>query len=242
VCAEEENRRRHPKLKMDLRDKFIAQVIRDASFADVGGLWGTVNEKVSVAARNGARSLAMIDVSEPASELWTLFRERLLALNIGPCECVCADVCELAASESRPLYDVVHCSGVLYHHPSPLLLLQSLRAITRRHLILTSAITQEVVQNEAGTIRIPPFGSIFIPALDQRERDVLWKHWRDNAGVGSCWGISDPVAWNVRDLGPWWWLFTAKVMLAAAESASFRVLDSGPTWNGNAHTALLEAK
>jgi hypothetical protein len=30
-------------------------------------------------------------------------------------------------------------------------------------------------------------------------------------------------------------------MLAMAECAGFRVLASGPTWNDNAHTALLEA-
>ena len=32
---------------MDLRDDYIRRVVRGRSFADVGGLWGTVNEKVS---------------------------------------------------------------------------------------------------------------------------------------------------------------------------------------------------
>ena len=32
----------------DVRDTYIAQVVAGKSFADVGGLWGTVNEKVSV--------------------------------------------------------------------------------------------------------------------------------------------------------------------------------------------------
>ena len=46
----------------DVRDTYISQVAAGKSFADVGGLWGTVNEKVSVAHTHGARALTMIDV------------------------------------------------------------------------------------------------------------------------------------------------------------------------------------
>ena len=53
---------------MDLRDDYIRRVVRGRSFADVGGLWGTVNEKVSVAAQAEARSVAMIDISPAGSE------------------------------------------------------------------------------------------------------------------------------------------------------------------------------
>ena len=37
----------------DVRDTYISQVVAGKSFADVGGLWGTVNEKVSVAHTHG---------------------------------------------------------------------------------------------------------------------------------------------------------------------------------------------
>jgi len=40
----------------DPRDLYIAQVIAGKTFVDVGGLWGTVNEKVSVAYQAGALS------------------------------------------------------------------------------------------------------------------------------------------------------------------------------------------
>ena len=42
----------------DVRDTYISQVVAGKSFADVGGLWGTVNEKVSVAHAHGARGLS----------------------------------------------------------------------------------------------------------------------------------------------------------------------------------------
>lgn len=224
---------------MDLRDEFIASVVSGCSFADVGGLWGTVNEKVSVAARHNASELTMIDVSKPDTKLWQLFRERLDSLGINGCTCVSADICDVA-SEGARRYDVVHCSGVLYHHPNPVMLLDALRKVTGKYLVVTSAVTQESVVNELGSFQLPASGAIFVPALDQRDREILWKHWHDNAGVDSCYGISEPVNWNPRDLGPWWWLFTPQVMLAMATSVGFRVIDSGPTWNANAHTALLE--
>lgn len=224
----------------DLRDEFIARVVRGHSFADVGGLWGTVNEKVSVAVRSKALTVAMVDISAPDSELWMQFSERLASLGISGCECISSDVCALAANGTARKFDVVHCSGVLYHHPNPIWFLEALRQIATRHLILTSAVTQETVSNDRGTFHIPPSGVIFVPALDQQERLILAKYWKEKAGVGACYGITEPVQWNTRDFGPWWWLPTPRAMLAMAESAGFRVRDSGPTWNGNAHTALLE--
>src|SRR5258708_6455118 len=132
---------------MDLRDEFIAKVVDGRSFADVGGLWGVVNEKVSVAAEHHALRLAMIDISSPQSELWQIFRDRLATSGIYDCECISEDICDLAG-RSKHKYEVVHCSGVLYHHPNPVLLLESLRRVTARYLILTSAVTHEAVIND----------------------------------------------------------------------------------------------
>jgi hypothetical protein len=226
---------------MDLRDQFIARVVTGRSFADVGGLWGVVNEKVSVAAQYKASTLAMIDISRPESDLWTSFRERLASVGLGDCVCVSDDICNFAA-QTTAKYDVVHCSGVLYHHPNPVFLLDSLFKVTGQYLILTSAIARETVINELGAVQLPASGAIFVPALSRHEREILGKYWREEAGVEKCEGVSEPVSWSTRNLGPWWWLFTASVMLAMAESVGFRVLESGPIWNGNAHTALLEVR
>jgi len=225
---------------MDLRDDYIRRVVRGRSFADVGGLWGTVNEKVSVAAKGEARSVAMIDISVTGTELWRLFSERLASLGVTGCECISSDVCALVVNGAAPQFEVVHCSGVLYHHPNPIYFLEVLRRITSRHLILTSAVTQETISNSLGTFHVPPSGAIFVPALDERERRILAKYWQEEAGAGVCYGITETTRWDTREFGPWWWLPTPRTMLAMAECAGFRVLASGPTWNGNAHTALLE--
>ncbi len=224
----------------DLRDDFIERVVKGRTFADVGGLWGTINEKVSVAARTQAASLAMIDISPSGGELWKQFRARLSSCGVESCECISSDVCAVASSAQAPRYDVVHCSGVLYHHPNPIFLLEALRRITGQYLILTSAVTQEHIANELGSYDVPPSGVIFVPALSAREREILWKYWRENAGAGGCYGISEPVQWDSRNFGPWWWLPTPDAMLAMAKCVGFEVVESGKTWNGNAHTALLQ--
>lgn len=225
---------------MDLRDEFIKRVVPGQSFADVGGLWGTVNEKVSVAANAGAASLTMIDVAGLQGELWTKFHDRMKGLGLTEYLCTSGDICEFGFQPGTPVYDVVHCSGVLYHHPHPMRMMEALRRITKKHLILTSAVTQEVVKNKLGKYTVPPSGVVFVPALAERDRKILAKYWTEKAGVEVCYGISEPVNWDTSVFDPWWFLPTATAVQAMATCCRFRVVDSGPTWNNNAHTVLLE--
>ncbi len=223
----------------DPRDAFIHRVTGGCSFADVGGLWMTVNEKVSVAARAGATRLAMLDLSPPESPWWPPFRDRMASMGI---DAVAERSVDIAAYRDEP-FDVVHCSGVLYHHPNPITVLTGLRRATRRHLVLTSAVTQSVISNECGTCTVPRSGAIFIPALDDTERRVLACHWQRLGG--GMQGITEVAshrigADNTFDAGPWWWLPTSRCLTAMAEAAGFRLLDEAPTWGGNAHVALLE--
>jgi hypothetical protein len=224
----------------DLRDRYIARVVRGKSFADVGGLWGTVAEKVSVARRHGAIAATMIDVSPPESELWQAFARRMRSRRVRGYQTLSRDVCALRPGDVPRPFEVVHCSGVLYHHPSPLALLAALRAITAEHLILTTAITAETVANRRGRYRVPASGVIFVPALTERERAVLAAHW-ERVAPGAL-GITRPASYDVADFGPWWWLPTARAAAALCESAGFLVLDQGLTWRGNALTLLLKAR
>jgi hypothetical protein len=219
---------------VDVRDQFIQRVVAGGSFAEVGGLWGTVSEKISVAAKAGATSLTMIDAEQPEGELWTKFRDRLAGFGLKQYECISGDICEFGLQPDAPVYDVVHCSGVLYHHPNPMRMLEALRRITKKHLILTSAVTQEIVKNELGKYTVPSSGLIFVPALSDRDRQILAKYWTEKAGVEVCYGISEPVPhWDTSAFGPWWFLPTVTAMKAMATSCRFRIIDSGPFWNNN---------
>ena len=175
----------------------------------------------------------MIDITEEGGELWRAFEERMRKKDISDYRCHVSDVCAVDGLR----FDVVHCSGVLYHHPNPQTLLAALHRATGEHLILTSAVTQEVVENKLGTYRIPPSGVLFVPALSEEERSVLAEHW-NHAGA-EAHGITSPAHYTAEDFGPWWWLPTATAMGAMARAAGFTVLDHAPTWSDNAHTYLL---
>lgn len=224
----------------DPRDVFIQRVVGGKSFADVGGLWMTVNEKVSVAAKAGASRLAMLDLSVPDSEWWPKFRNRMESLGIRGVQEQIVDIAEYRGEK----HDVVHCSGVLYHHPNPMTILSGLRRATREHLVLTSAVTQTKIENEFGTYTVPSSGAIFVPALNDQERKILSRYWQA-IGVG-VHGITEVVPYRIEednsfDAGPWWWLPTPACMNAMAEAAGFKLVDHAPSWGVNAHTSLFAA-
>lgn len=217
----------------DARDDFMSRIVSGKTFAEVGGLWGTISERISVAHTMGATELTMIDVTTEGDPLWTRFEARMKELAVPDYRCVVSDICAVQGQS----YANVHCSGVLYHHPNPQHLLGALRGITEEHLVLSSAVTQESVSNEHGEYSIPPSGVIFVPALSEQERAVLGAYWRE---VGAeAHGITEPASYSPDEFGPWWWLPTAKAMAGMASAAGFEVLDDAPIWAGNAHTLLL---
>ncbi|MCE2485337.1 MAG: class I SAM-dependent methyltransferase [Desulfurellaceae bacterium] len=226
----------------DVRDTYISQVVAEKSFADVGGLWGTTNEKVSVAHMHGARTLTMIDVSPEDSELWTLFEQRRRTLRLPTVECVSADILTLVEADPRPQFDVVHCSGVLYHMPEPMRFLRALRKITREALVLTSAVTATRVEGAKGILELPAAAMLCIPALQGREREIVQSYWRGVVGDGAFGLTREVVGWSFEDFGPWWWLPTAEALRAMCEVAGFQHEDGAPNWNGNAYTLRLSVR
>jgi hypothetical protein len=226
----------------DPRDDFISQVVPGQSFAEVGGLWGTINEKVSVAHRNGAASLHMIDITPEGNELWQRFDDRMLELGIRDVGCTSADLLDLAARPDRPSYDVVHCSGILYHISDPIRFVTAIRRLTRRHLVLTSAVTGTRIESDEGVLELPDSTCLFVPALRGREQAIVASYWRRFVGDGAV-GITRPESrWRPEDTVPWWWLPTVEALKAMCATAGFRFERGAPHWNDNAYTLLLSAE
>lgn len=225
---------------MDVRDRFVQQVVNGRTFAEVGGLWGTVSEKVSVAHAAGARELTMIDITPAGTHWWQEFEKRREALHVPPIRSVSGDVMQLVETDATLRFDVVHCSGILYHVPNPLHFLQCLRRITREHLILTSSITQTEISNSAGRLTVPAAGALFVPALSSTERAVLQAHWLEVLPSGAKGLTTDIDRWNLGDFGPWWWLPTTETLAAMCRAAGFVVRGLEHTWNDHAATLLLE--
>lgn len=226
----------------DPRDHFIARVAKGRSFADVGGLYGTVNEKVSVAHSHGASELAMIDIVPEGNELWQAFSDRMQYFGISGYETISDSILDLAESPDHPRYDVVHCTGVLYHMPDPIRLLSALRKITREYLVLGSAVTATSICGNGETLNVPSAASLFIPALKEHERAILESYWRPFVGSDALGLTREQKFWDVEDFAPWWWLPTADCMRAMCESAGFDYEGGAHYWNDNAYVMLLSRR
>lgn len=223
----------------DPRDEYLSEVVKGKSFADVGGLWGTVGEKISVAHRYGASALTMIDVAPPPDERWQLFDERRRGLEVPPVNCISGDVVSLVENNSCPQFDVVHCSGVLYHIPDPIRLVAALRKVAREYLIFCSVVTASKVESDEGTLELPRAAALFVPALQTRERAILSSYWSRFVGDQAL-GITGPQpSWQLDDFSPWWWLPTMEALKAICAVAGFRFHKGAHFWNDNAYVMLL---
>src|SRR5437868_5978147 len=82
-------------MSVPIRKEWIERIAPGRSFAEVGGLWGTVNEQVTVAAKGGAREVTMIDIAPdtgPEGYLWDRFRERCQQEGVKDYHCIRADL------------------------------------------------------------------------------------------------------------------------------------------------------
>jgi hypothetical protein len=227
---------------MDPRDRFVNQVARGCTFVDVGGLWGTVNERASVAHAAGATEITMLDLSPADSHWWRKFEARREELGVPAVHAISGDVMALAAGPTPPCFDVVHCSGILYHIPDQLAFLSALRIITRKHLILTSSITATQISTEVGELTVPDGGVLFLPALSDRERAVLKAHWWPTVGDMAHGLTRDLAVWKLDDFAPWWWLPTTTALVRMCQVTGFDVREVEHSWNGHAATLMLDVK
>jgi SAM-dependent methyltransferase len=219
-----------------LREEWISSAAAGRTFAEVGGLWGTVNEQVTVAARAGATATTMIDVAPRdagGEDLWALFRDRTVEFGVTGVQCIEGNIDDLGTVEKAGQFDVVSCSGVLYHCPEPLRTLRHLRMITRETLILGTATIPESIVGPAGSISVEPGAALLTPALTHSQRAVLGK-WLLDVGAAHALGVNHPAStdWDPDDYGAWWWFFTRDFVAALLHVAGFEVDSVASYWEG----------
>jgi SAM-dependent methyltransferase len=212
--------------------------VKGKSFVDVGGLWGTVHEKLSVAHRRGARSVTMIDAIGGESEWWPAFHRRMEEMNIPYTH----RVADILNDPIEDTWDVVHSAGVLYHLPFPLEYLLNLKRIAGEHVVLTTAVMPKRVKNRAGEIAIPDGGSLFVPCLTKREKRVLSVHWNAEGRGAVMGGINADREYSVDFYGPWWWLHGEEVIRRMCEICGMEVAAEGSNWKNHTLTLLLEVR
>ncbi len=229
---------------LGFRDRIIRDHVRDLSFVDVGALWGTRNEKVSVATLAGAKSVAIIDAFPSGHEAWTLCREHCRSLGVSGYTEHSLNLDDPLIHEKVGTFDFVYCSGIIYHTPSPFYSLQRLFALTGRYLMLASMIVPETITNEFGSINLSGGGTLFVPGLTDTTRSIMGAHF---AGKGLAImhitpteSAPEPFMWKpgtAPNYGPWWWLLTMQTLCSMVETVGFKIVATTSEWDGR--TAVL---
>ena len=209
---------------------------------------------VTVALEAGATEATMMDNLPIHNALWKVFEERCQKKGLKGYKMISdGDVNDLSKLGQ---YDIVHCSGVIYHMPNPVHTMLQLRSVTLKYLLLTSMVVPELIKTEAGEVDMRGRGSIFVPAISGVTKDVCGQY-LDSLEI-QIHGINseEPFHWvytsplqsrspHMSELfqvnyGPWWWLFTQSFVENLLSLVGFRIVSSGELWEKRSVGFLAE--
>ena len=139
-----------PREQWQVQHELIDALAPGKSVIDVGGMWNIYGEIAFRAEGAGATQAVVMDGMDPVDEFQTKHRER----NSGVLY-VQGDLHDEAIVERLGTFDVVWCSGVVYHSPNPYLQIEHLRRLCAA----------------AGTLMI---SSRVIPEIPGFEQACLW--------------------------------------------------------------------
>lgn len=223
-------------------DDVIGEVVPGRSFADLGGLWGLYNEKVTVAAKAGASSVAMLDVQPEGTEAWTLFERHAAGRGVSGTRCVCVDLNDPDLVARVGSFDIVHCSGVIYHCPDPFASLRQLGRLATNTLIIGSMTVPETIENGEGTLDFRGGRVVSVPAMDEASRAVAGSHFASLGIEVHNINMLGPHPWSLPNGGPnyapWWWLWHWRTLAQMAETVGLRVTEVIEQWEGRAHAVV----
>lgn len=188
------------------REELVSDWAPGRSFLDVGAMWSVHGAIAFAAEAAGARSVTTVDVIGETPEFVSERARRGSSVRH-----VQGDLHDPAVMERAGVHDVVWCSGVLYHAPSPLLTLERLRAVCGEVLLLSTESLPEV----PGL----PGACVFYPALDERARAAYRR-----APGGRALGVTEAFDAS-QGYGNWFWGITPSALSAMLDVAGFDVTD-----------------
>ena len=201
------------RLRMDFpqrRRELVRSLAPGSTFIDVGGMWNSHGEIAFLAEESGAERVVLFDAMEPTEEF-----SRELERRDSSVQFVSGDLHDQAALTELGSFDVVWCTGVIYHSPSPFEQLENLRRICRRDLLLGSHVIPEVPGIEGACIWYPGMSAAGRRAFRQA-------HGGNRAPV--CLGVTeefDPSA----GYSNYWWGISRSALRGMVRAAGFEVVE-----------------
>lgn len=113
------------------RLRLIEKLVKGKTFLDVGGMYRIAGEMSFAAERAGASRVVLFDGMDPSDEFVAKHKA-----NDSRVEFVQGDLHDPSVIEWLGTFDVVWCTGVIYHTPHPVQQLMHLRRMTKDNLVL----------------------------------------------------------------------------------------------------------
>ena len=184
---------------LDLIDRYAP----GRTFVDVGCMWKVNGAYAFHALERGAVHVTAIDINPRTPE----FSARNAATG-NRVRFVQSDLNAAELPGSVGTFDVLFCSGVLYHVPNLLFSLDQLRRLCAGTLILATASIRE---------RGTPNSAVFLPYMGATARETLdYRHRYLKRGL-------DSEVILARGYGNWLWLPSASCLRAVLRFAGFTV-------------------
>lgn len=172
-------------------------------FLDVGCLWNVHGAYAFYALERGAAEVVGLDVTPATAEFVAENARRGERVRF-----VHHDVNDPALADRLGRFDVVFCSGVLYHVPNPIRTLERLRALCRGTLVLGTATIRE---------QGVPQTAVYLPHLDAHARAAL-RHPTNGVKIGI-----DTAFDAEGGYANWFWGFAPSCVESMVRTAGFEV-------------------
>ncbi len=193
------------------RRELIARLAPGKSFLDMGGMWSVHGEMSFLAEEAGAQEVVLCDGMDPTQEFTRRHAERGSAVRF-----VQGDLHDPGTVRALGAFDVVWCTGVIYHSPDPYRLIEHLRQLTLETLVLGTRVLPELPLLEGGCV--------FYPTLSHgSRRAIAWLHGADAPGL---LGAATPFDRTPEmGLANYWWGLSPSAVRAMLELARFDVVE-----------------
>ena len=201
------------RLRMDFperRRELVRRLAPGRTFIDVGGMWDSHGEIAFLAEECGASRVAMFDAMEPTPEFETERERRRSGVEFAR-----GDLHDSAVIAELGSFDVVWCTGVIYHSPNPFGQLEQLRGMCRRQLLLGSHVIPEVPGIEQACI--------WYPGISDGAR-AAFRQAHGGARAPACVGVTEPF--DPRGgYSNYWWGISRSALRAMVATAGFEIVE-----------------
>ena len=168
-------------------------------------MWGVNGYFTFLAEELGAKESTGFDIYPQSDEFKRIHAEKNSKVRF-----VQGDINSKKDLERAGQFDVVYCTGLLYHVPDPIYTINRLRQITKDILIIGTAIIPEVngLKNAA----------VYYPLLDENQRKI-W-----DLKQGDQIAINKPYDYK-QGYGNWLWGFSQSCLESMIKTSGFDIIE-----------------